>query len=139
MDQQFELHPQLAKDSVWLADWPLCQVRLINDKNYPWFLLVPRRSGARDIIDLTSTEQQLLWQESSRLSLLLRQEFEPDKLNVAALGNMVPQLHLHHIARFNTDPAWPAPVWGKCPALPYSDCEIATICQHWAALAQQGN
>lgn len=139
MDQQFELHPQLAKDSVWLADWPLCQLRLINDKNYPWFLLVPRRSGARDIIDLNSTDQQLLWQESSLLSLLLRQEFEPDKLNVAALGNMVPQLHLHHIARFNTDPAWPAPVWGKCPALPYSDSEIATISQHWAALAQQGN
>lgn len=139
MDQQFELHPQLAKDSVWLADWSLCQLRIINDKNYPWFLLVPRRSGARDIIDLTSSDQQLLWQESSRLSWLLRQEFGPEKLNVAALGNMVPQLHLHHIARFNTDPAWPAPVWGKCPALPYSDSEIATICQHWAALAQQGN
>lgn len=139
MNHQFELHPQLGRDSVWLADWPLCQLRIINDKNYPWFLLVPRRSGVRDIIDLTSSDQQLLWQESARLSLLLRQQFQPDKLNVAALGNMVPQLHLHHIARFNNDPAWPAPVWGKCPAVAYSESEMNVLCQHWAVLAQQGN
>lgn len=132
MTNIFELHPQLAKDSVWLADWPLCQLRLINDKNYPWFLLVPRRQGARDIIDLSAEDQLQLWQESSKLSLLLRSEFQPDKLNVAALGNMVPQLHLHHIARFSADPAWPAPVWGKCMAVPYSEAELATICQHWA-------
>lgn len=128
----FELHPQLAKDSIWLADWPLCQLRIINDKNYPWFLLVPRRVAVRDIIDLTQQDQQQLWQESSKLSVLLRSEFQPDKLNVAALGNMVPQLHLHHIARFSNDPAWPAPVWGKFPAVPYSDSELAAICQHWA-------
>jgi diadenosine tetraphosphate (Ap4A) HIT family hydrolase len=131
MTTTFELHPQLAKDSIWLADWPLCQLRIINDKNYPWFLLVPRRVGARDIIDLTMNDQLQLWQESSKLSLLLRSEFQPDKLNVAALGNMVPQLHLHHIARFSHDPAWPAPVWGKCPAVPYSDVELAAICQRW--------
>lgn len=139
MNQLFELHPQLAKDSVWLADWPLCQLRLIKDKNYPWFLLVPRRSGARDIIDLSAEDQLMLWQESSRLSLLLRDEYHPDKLNVAALGNMVPQLHLHHIARFSADLAWPAPVWGKHAPTPYQDAELVTLCQRWAVLAQQGN
>lgn len=132
MTTTFELHPQLAKDSIWLADWPLCQLRIINDKNYPWFLLVPRRVGVRDIIDLTMDDQLQLWQESSKLSLLLRSEFKPEKLNVAALGNMVPQLHLHHIARFSTDPAWPAPVWGKCLAVPYRNSELAAICQRWA-------
>ena len=119
----FVLHPQLAKDSVWLIDWPLCQLRLINDKNYPWFILVPRRHAVREIIDLTDEEQWLLWQESKKLCLLLQQVYVPDKLNTAALGNMVPQLHLHHIARYEHDIAWPAPVWGKAPAQPYTETE----------------
>ena len=132
MSAPFELHPQLAKDSIWLADWPLCQVRLINDQNYPWFLLVPRRIGARDIIDLTDDDQMLLWQESRKLSLWLRQQFQPEKLNVAALGNLVPQLHLHHIARFSYDAAWPAPVWGRQPAAPYPVSDIKQFQHQWA-------
>lgn len=123
---EFVLHPQLAKDSIWVCDWPLCQLRLINDKNYPWFILVPRKNDVREIIDLTEEEQYLLWQESKRLSLLLRQHYAPDKLNIAALGNMVPQLHLHHIGRYTTDAAWPAPVWGKVPAIAYSETELKT-------------
>ena len=129
----FALHPQLAKDSVWICDWPLCQLRLINDKNYPWFILVPRRPAVREIIDLTDEDQWLLWQESKKLCLLLKQVYAPDKLNTAALGNMVPQLHLHHIGRFTTDAAWPAPVWGKVPAVPYSEIELQTELQQWAA------
>lgn len=128
----FILHPQLAKDSVWLSDWPLCQLRLINDKNYPWFILVPRRNDVREIIDLTQDEQWLLWQESQKLSLLLKQCYAPDKLNIAALGNMVPQLHLHHIGRFTADAAWPAPVWGKVPTTPYSDFELESELQRWS-------
>lgn len=129
----FVLHPQLAKDSVWINDWPLCQLRLINDKNYPWFILVPRRAAIREIVDLTDDDQWLLWQESKKLCLLLKQVYAPDKLNTAALGNMVPQLHLHHLGRFTTDAAWPAPVWGKVPAVPYSEIELKTVLQQWAA------
>jgi diadenosine tetraphosphate (Ap4A) HIT family hydrolase len=129
----FCLHPQLEKDSVWVSDWPLCQLRLINDKTYPWFILVPRQAGVREIIDLTDEHQWLLWQESKKLSGLLKEVYAPDKLNIAALGNMVPQLHLHHIGRFTSDAAWPAPVWGKGPAMPYSELELQTILQRWAA------
>jgi len=132
--EDFKLHPQLAKDSVLLCDWPLCQLRLINDKHYPWFILVPRRVAIREVIDLSDEEQSLLWQESKKLSLLLQQLYAPDKLNIAALGNMVPQLHLHHIARFTSDVAWPAPVWGKVPALPYTELELQTEIQRWAAV-----
>jgi len=132
MSEVFQLHPQLAADSVWLADWPLCQLRLINDQQYPWFILVPRRDGVRDVIDLSVLEQDLLWSESRALSHYLRQDYQPDKLNLAALGNMVPQLHLHHIARFQHDPSWPAPVWGKFPAKPYSAIQLAEFQQRWS-------
>lgn len=132
MPESFQLHPQLAADSIWLADWPLCQLRLINDAQYPWFILVPRRPGVRDVIDLTDTEQTILWAESRALSHYLRQDYQPDKLNLAALGNMVPQLHLHHIARFIGDPCWPAPVWGKLPAQVYSAEKLAEIQQRWS-------
>lgn len=134
LNPEFELHPQLVKDSVWICDWPLCQLRLINDKNYPWFILVPRRPAVREIIDLSDDDQLLLWQESKKLSLLLRQHFSPDKLNIAALGNMVPQLHLHHIARFTHDKAWPAPVWGKVPAVAYSETELENERLRWTSL-----
>ncbi|OBP14237.1 histidine triad (HIT) protein [Rheinheimera sp. SA_1] len=132
VSREFELHPQLAKDSVWISDWPLCQLRLINDKNYPWFILVPRRADVREIIDLTDEDQELLWRESQKLSRLLQQCYAPDKLNIAALGNMVPQLHLHHIGRFTSDAAWPAPVWGKVPAVSYGETELQTECRRWA-------
>lgn len=125
----FELAPQLAQDSVWLTDWPLCQVRISLDANYPWFLLVPRRANIREIIDLKEEEQIQLWRESACLSRWLQQQYHGDKLNVAALGNMVPQLHLHHIVRFKSDPAWPAPVWGKVAASNYSDADLALLLQ----------
>jgi diadenosine tetraphosphate (Ap4A) HIT family hydrolase len=117
----FELAPELKRDCIEMADWPLCKVLLLNDSQYPWFVLVPRVNNARDIIDLSEEQQQTFWQESAKLSQLLRTVFSPDKLNVAALGNMVPQLHVHHIARYKTDVAWPKPVWGLFPAVPYSE------------------
>ncbi len=133
MSENFALHTQLANDSVWIADWPLCQLRLINDSNYPWFILVPRRANIRDVIDLSDEEQSQLWLESAKLSRLMRQKFSPEKLNLAALGNMVPQLHLHHIARFTTDVAWPAPVWGKVERVPYNESELAQLLNEWSA------
>jgi diadenosine tetraphosphate (Ap4A) HIT family hydrolase len=127
----FELAPELKRDCIELADWPLCKVLLMNDSQYPWFILVPRQANLKEVIDLSADDQIVYLKESAQLSQLIMQVFSPDKLNVAALGNMVPQLHIHHIARFTTDAAWPAPVWGKYPAQPYSDAEIAQIKNHF--------
>ncbi|MEL7479538.1 MAG: HIT family protein [Pseudomonadota bacterium] len=123
----FELAPELQRDCIELADWSLCKVLLMNDSQYPWFILVPRIEGCREIIDLDDKLQAQFWQESAQLSRTLQAVFSPDKLNVAALGNMVPQLHVHHIARFTTDAAWPKPVWGLHPAKPYTDEQIAEL------------
>lgn len=98
----------------------LCRVLLMNNSNYPWLILVPRREGVREIFELTEADQQQLLRESSQVSQALVKLVNPDKINIAALGNMVPQLHIHHIARFRNDPAWPAPVWGHSEAAPYS-------------------
>jgi diadenosine tetraphosphate (Ap4A) HIT family hydrolase len=121
----FVLHPQLEKDSELVAELPLCLVRLINDANYPWLILVPKISEVRDVIDLSDSQQQILWQESALVSRALKHLFTPDKLNVAALGNMVPQLHLHHIVRYQNDVSWPNPIWGQVPAKPYTDEQLA--------------
>ena len=123
----FELHPQLAKDCLHVADLALSRILLMNDCRYPWLIQVPMLNGITEVIDLTPQQQQQLWQESALLSQLLKLEFNPDKLNVAALGNMVPQLHIHHIARFKQDPAWPAPVWGHSPAQAYDEQELKKL------------
>lgn len=127
MTAGFILAPELARDCIDVADWPLCKVLLMNDSQYPWFILVPRKAGLKESIDLSETEQIVLMQESAKLSRLLQDIFSPDKLNVAALGNMVPQLHIHHIARYKADAAWPAPVWGKYPAVPYKDEQLKKL------------
>lgn len=109
----FTLHPQLAADTLVVGNLNLCQVLLMNESRYPWFILVPQRAKISEIYQLTNTERAQVWEESDLLSRQLMQLFQADKLNIAALGNLVPQLHIHHIARFKTDAAWPAPVWGK--------------------------
>ena len=115
-----DLHPQLAKDTIIIGRFDLCILLLMNDANYPWFILVPDRKHIKEIFQLEKSDQQTLLAESCLLSEVLAKEFSADKLNVAALGNVVPQLHLHHIVRYINDPAWPAPVWGKLPAITYS-------------------
>ncbi|MGV8930601.1 MAG: HIT domain-containing protein [Luteimonas sp.] len=117
---RYELHPQLAADSHPVAAWSLCELRLMDDSNYPWLVLVPRVIDAREISDLDTTQRHVLADEIDLASHLLHDAFRPFKLNVAALGNLVPQLHIHVIARFESDPAWPAPVWGRIAARPYS-------------------
>ena len=117
----FIVHPRLVADCLIVGDWALSRVLLMNDAQYPWCILVPRREGVRDLHHLAVADRQLVMEESCRLSAAMEQLFQPVKMNVAALGNMVPQLHLHHIARFETDPAWPAPVWGKVPVRAYDD------------------
>ena len=123
----FELHPQLAQDCAVLTDWPLCRVLLMNDAHYPWLILVPRRAEAREIFELSEADQLQLQRESSHLARGLAQTLQADKINIAALGNMVPQLHIHHIARFRTDPAWPKPVWGQAPARAYAEAEREAV------------
>ena len=117
----FELHPQLLADSVPVAVLELCDIRLMNTEAVPWLLMIPRRTDLREIIDLDESAQLTLWREIALVSKMLRNEFHPTKLNVAALGNVVPQLHVHVIARFSNDAAWPKPVWGNLPMVPYTD------------------
>ena len=117
----FILHPQLEKDSELVTELLLCSVRLINDANYPWLILIPQVADISDVIDLSDAQQQTLWQESALVSRALKHLFTPDKLNVAALGNMVPQLHLHHIVRFQNDVSWPKPIWGQVPSKAYTE------------------
>ena len=124
-DTRFELHPRLAADCATVGELTLCSLLLMNDRQYPWFILVPRRAAIREIYELSEADQQELWRESAQLSRALMQAYGGDKLNVAALGNLVPQLHLHHIVRFQGDAAWPAPVWGRVAPQPYSDEERA--------------
>ena len=116
---RYELHPQLAADTHPLGTLGLCELRLMDDANYPWLVLVPRVAEARELIDLDAAQRHQLTDEIDLAARLLRDAFRPHKLNVAALGNMVPQLHVHVIAREENDPAWPAPVWGRVAARPY--------------------
>jgi len=123
----FELHPRLAEDCIPMGRFPLCRLLLMNDANYPWFILVPARSDVREIYELGEEDQVRLIGESSHLSRQLAAHFHADKMNVAALGNMVPQLHVHHIVRYRNDPAWPGPVWGRVAARPYGPDDAAGI------------
>ena len=100
---------------------------LVLDANYPWFILVPDRENITEIHQLDEADQQQLMRESVLLSRALEKAFSPDKLNIAALGNLVPQCHIHHIVRYRTDVAWPAPVWGRVPVKPYTEEELTTV------------
>jgi diadenosine tetraphosphate (Ap4A) HIT family hydrolase len=116
----WHLHPQLADDTHPLAQFALCELRLMDDANHPWLILVPRVENAIELIDLNNAQQTELMQEIDRACRLLHSAVKPHKLNVAALGNVVPQLHVHVIARFHDDIAWPRPVWGTASAQSYS-------------------
>ncbi|HEB81644.1 MAG TPA: HIT domain-containing protein [Gammaproteobacteria bacterium] len=124
-----KIHPQLAQDCLLLGRFPLCHLLLNRDANYPWFILVPDRENIREIHELSEKDQQQLLSESVFFSRCLQQIYTPDKLNIAALGNVVPQLHVHHIARYRHDACWPAPVWGAVPATAYTDEQITHIKQ----------
>ena len=132
----WSLHPRLAADSCRVGQFALSLLLLSKDANYPWFILVPRRAGVREIHELDDADQMQLLRESSRLGRALMTAFSGTKLNVAALGNVVPQLHVHHIVRHESDPAWPAPVWGAVPMQPYPpggvDARIEALRPHLA-------
>ncbi|WP_077045742.1 HIT domain-containing protein [Pseudomonas sp. KK4] len=123
----FALNSQLQQDTLPVGDFPLCRLLLSNDSNYPWFILVPRRDDISEIFQLGVADQQRLWQETTVLAEALKKAFDADKMNVAALGNVVSQLHMHVIVRKREDAAWPAPIWGKQPAVPYGSEQVAAI------------
>lgn len=127
MPAYWTLHPQLDKDTAPVGDLPLCRVLLIKDAHYPWLVLVPRRPETVEIIDLDEVAQSQLMTEITRVSRALREITRCDKLNVAALGNAVPQLHVHIIARRRTDAAWPRPVWGVMPPLSYDPRDMQEL------------
>lgn len=116
----FQLHPQLQADTYVVGKFDLSWVLLHQDANYPWCILVPEREDIREIHHLDTDDQIALLRESSHLAEVMADIFAPKKLNIAALGNIVPQLHLHHVARFEQDPAWPKPIWGAVAPVSYS-------------------
>src|SRR6056297_640764 len=122
---EFALDPRLAADSLPVYRLTLTDVRLVNDARYPWLILVPRRVGMVEIIDLDAGDRAHLAGEVDRCTRLLRAHTDADKMNVAALGNQVSMLHVHVIARFRVDNAWPGPVWGVLPPSPYPDDALA--------------
>jgi diadenosine tetraphosphate (Ap4A) HIT family hydrolase len=115
------LHPQLKQNCIVVGRFSLCHLLLMNDASYPWFILVPDRDDVTEIFQLSEDDQQQLQRESSYLAGILAVAFSADKMNIAALGNVVSQLHIHHVVRYKNDPVWPAPIWGKLPVAPYSD------------------
>lgn len=122
-ESAFSLHPRLAADTLPIGELALCQVLLMNDARFPWIILVPRRPALREIIDLAPEDQATLLAEITAVSRVLQRLIEPQKLNVAAIGNVVAQLHVHVVARFEDDTAWPAPVWGHGVREPYDENE----------------
>lgn len=126
----FELHPRLAANTSFIADWPLCRVLLMEDARYFWLVLVPRREGVSEITELSPQDRAALMEEAARAGRIIK---DSGKLNIGALGNLVPQLHLHVVARQPGDPAWPGPVWGHSPAVPYDDAARAARVEHFQA------
>lgn len=120
----FSLHPQLQKDCFVLGNFPLCKLLMMNDYHFPWFILVPKQENISEIFQLSESDQTRLIKESATFAELVKGEFKADKMNVAALGNQVPQLHIHVIARFSFDTAWPYPVWGRAQPLAYEKNQL---------------
>ncbi|WP_047604300.1 HIT family protein [Pseudomonas putida] len=134
----FVLDSRLQQDSLVLGEFSLCQLLLSKDANYPWFILVPKRAGVSELFELDAAEQQQLWQETTLLAEALKASYGADKMNVATLGNVVSQLHMHVIVRQRDDAAWPAPVWGKCAPGGYTDDQLQAVRQRLRGLQLAG-
>jgi diadenosine tetraphosphate (Ap4A) HIT family hydrolase len=120
----FQLHPRLKEDCIAIGRFDLCQLLMMNDSQYPWFILVPEKPDIKEIYQLGKLDRHTLTEESSYLAENLAALFKADKMNIAAIGNLVPQLHIHHVVRYQTDKAWPAPIWGKFAAVAYTQRKI---------------
>ena len=137
-NSDFILHERLAADCQIIGHFALCHVLLLNDARYPWFILVPRRGGISEAYQLSVDDQQQLTHESSLFGKAIMDLFKGDKLNIGALGNMVPQLHIHHIIRRKGDFAWPGAVWGVGDGVAYNSGEMDKIASKIAALGLKG-
>jgi len=137
MTEGFALDPRLAANTFGVGETPLSQLLLMNDARYPWLILVPWRCDVTEPFELSEADHAQLWWESMRLGEAMKAHFAADKLNIAALGNQVAQLHVHHIARFHADDAWPGPVWGVGNAVPYSDTALEELVNELRSLLQQ--
>lgn len=135
----FEMDKRLVEDTIALGEFALCRVLLMNDSRYPWLILVPRIAAASEVFELTVEQQQQLWQETNTAGQVLKSIYQADKINIATLGNVVSQLHMHIVVRMQDDAVWPAPVWGNGEAQPYTEKAIAQIflrlqtafAEHW--------
>lgn len=123
----FDLDARLQQDTLLLGDFPLSRLLLSNDSRYPWFILIPRREEVSEVFQLGAEDQHALWTETALLAEVLKDAFNADKINIATLGNVVSQLHMHVIVRYRDDDAWPAPVWGRHPAKPYEPDQLAAL------------
>ncbi len=130
----FKLDPRLEQDTIQIGDFSLSKVLLMNDVRYPWVILVPRVTGITEVFQLNAQQQLQLMKESNFVAEKLKALVQADKMNVAALGNIVTQLHIHHVARFANDETWPAPVWGRGQAVQYDKAERDTVCQQLTQL-----
>ncbi len=134
MSSTFTIHPQLAADTLAIGDLALSSVLLMDDARFPWFILVPRRDGASEMTDLSEEEAATLMSEMRIATHVMQSLAKPDKINVAALGNVVPQLHVHVVGRFRSDPAWPGPVWGHGARTAYPAHAATALVERAAAL-----
>ena len=123
----FTLHQRLQEDTIEIIRLKLSRVLLMNDSSFPWLVLVPERQGVQEVYELSIEDRSVLIEEIAAASEIIQQLYSPDKINIGALGNLVPQLHIHVIGRFRTDRAWPGPVWGTGTARPYADEELASV------------
>ena len=121
---KFTLHERLRNDTVEVVDLKLCRVLLMNDSSFPWLILVPMREGTTEVHELSKEDRASLIEEASAASRAINSVFSPHKINIGALGNLVPQLHVHVVGRTRTDRAWPGPVWGSGPAVPYTTAKL---------------
>ena len=126
-ERSWHLHPKLAEETVPVGDMALSRVLAMNEATYPWLMLVPRRAGVSEIIDLDGADRTLLMAEIARAAHALKTVSRCDKLNIGAIGNMVPQLHVHIVARRRDDPAWPKPVWGVAPPQAYPAAQLGSF------------
>ena len=132
MSPMFELHPRLEADTIFLGTLPLSRVLLMNERRYPWIVLVPMQSGLTEVLELSEADQAQLIHESSLIAQQMRRHLSADKINLGAIGNLVPQLHFHVIARYRDDASWPAPVWGRFQPDAYSSEEMQSLVQRMA-------
>ncbi len=133
----FELDPRLARDTELVESFGLCQLRIMKDSRWPWFMLVPQRNGLSELFELTPLDQALLTFETNMVAAALKNATGAEKINVAAIGNIVRQLHVHIVARFDGDPNWPRPIWGYGQAEAYEDTAkqslIKSLTEHLAS------